>query len=64
MPDKFEGADLLSIEEAVPTRAAVCRLRQPESLVEADCVDADFRQFRRPRDVYRFCHPNKDKPWS
>jgi hypothetical protein len=43
MPDEFEVADLLSIEEAVPTRAAVCRLRQPESLIEADCVDADFR---------------------
>src|SRR6185437_6495989 len=64
MPHKFEVANLLSVEQAIPARAATGTLCESESLIEADRVHTDTGQLRSLSDVQHLCHVYKNKPWS
>src|SRR6266704_3591755 len=56
MSHKFEFANLLSIEQTIPARAATRTLNEPEFLIKADRVHADGGQLGGRTNVHRFCH--------
>ncbi len=65
MPDKFEVANLLSVEQAIPADAANRPINESELLVEADRINTDAGQLCGLPNLNRVCHTMfKDKPWS
>lgn len=65
MPDKFEVANLLSVEQAIPADAPNRPINESELLVEADRINTDAGQLCGLPNLNRVCHTMfKDKPWS
>ena len=56
MPYEFEVVNLLPIEETISPGAAGQTLNESESLVEADRIHTDAREFCRLPDVDGLCH--------
>src|SRR5258708_33038609 len=56
MPHECEVAKVLSIDQAIPARAAIRTLNESEFLIEADRVHADAGQLRGLTDVNRVSH--------